>query len=102
IPEGTGTGLGKALKSSIHPLRADIPIYLAAEGPKNVALAGELCDGWLALFYSPQHDGFYREALNDGLSRPDARQTHESFEVAANVPLIVTDDVETAADMVRP
>src|SRR5664279_209479 len=60
------TGLGKPLKSSIHPLRSDIPIYLAAEGPKNIALGAELCDGWLALFYSPYHDDFYRDALAEG------------------------------------
>src|SRR5436305_6876761 len=96
------TGLGKPLKSSIHPLREDIPIYLAAEGPKNIALAGELCDGWLALFYSPHHDDFYRDALGEGLARPEARQSAEDFEVAATVPLIVTDDVEPAADMLRP
>ena len=53
-------GLGKPLKPSIHPLRADLPIYLAAEGPKNIALAGELCDGWLALFFSPSRDDWYR------------------------------------------
>jgi F420-dependent oxidoreductase-like protein len=102
IPEGTGTGLGKALKSSIHPLREDIPIYLAAEGPKNIALAGELCDGWLALFYSPYHDDFYREALGNGFATPGARRTQEEFEVAASVPLIITDDLEAAADAVRP
>src|SRR5688572_22441039 len=56
LPLPGGTGLGKPLKSSIHPLREDIPIFLAAEGPKNVALAAELCDGWLALFYSPRHE----------------------------------------------
>ena len=56
LPLADGTGLGKPLKSSIRPLREDIPIYLAAEGPKNIALAGELCDGWLALFYSPHHE----------------------------------------------
>src|SRR3984957_19776519 len=61
LPYPGGTGLGKPLKSSIHPLRADIPIYLAAEGPRNIALGGELCDGWLALFYSPYHDDYYRE-----------------------------------------
>jgi F420-dependent oxidoreductase-like protein len=102
LPIPDGTGLGKPLKSSIRPLREDIPVYLAAEGPKNIALAGELCDGWLALFYSPQHDSFYREALDQGLGREGARQTRETFEVAATVPLIVTDDVEAAADMVRP
>jgi F420-dependent oxidoreductase-like protein len=102
LPLPGGTGLGKPLKSSIHPLREDIPIYLAAEGPKNIALAGELCDGWLALFYSPHHDGFYRDALGEGLARPGARRSWEEFEVAATVPLIVTDDVEAAADMLRP
>lgn len=102
LPVKDGTGLGKPLKSSIHPLRADIPIYLAAEGPKNIALAGELCDGWLALFYSPHHDGFYREALDEGLQRPAAWRTPQEFEVAATVPLIVTDDVEQAADALRP
>lgn len=102
LPIAGGTGLGKALKSSVRPLRAEIPIFLAAEGPKNIALAGELCDGWLALFYSPHHDGFYREALGEGLRRPGARRTAAQFEVAATVPLIVTDDIESAADAVRP
>jgi F420-dependent oxidoreductase-like protein len=102
LPFREGTGLGKPLKSSIHPLRQDIAIYLAAEGPKNIALAGELCDGWLALFYSPHHDSFYRDALAEGLDRPQARSNWEEFEVAATVPLIVTDDVEGAAEVLRP
>jgi F420-dependent oxidoreductase-like protein len=102
LPLPDGTGLGKPLKSSIRPLRADVPIYLAAEGPKNIELAGELCDGWLALFLSPHHDGFYREALAAGLGKPGARHTAEDFEVAATVPLIVTDEVERAADALRP
>ena len=102
LPVPGGTGLGKPLKASIHPLRSDIPIYLAAEGPKNIALAGELCDGWLALFYSPHHDGFYRDALDDGLSRTGARRSQADFEVAASVPLIITEDVEAAADAMRP
>jgi len=93
LPLPDGTGLGKPLKSSIHPLRNDIPVYLAAEGPKNIALAGELCDGWLALFFSPHMDDFYKQAL--GSTKP-------GFEVAATVPLIVTDDVEQAADFLRP
>ena len=102
LPLPGGTGLGKPLKSSIHPLRSEIPIYLAAEGPKNIAMAAELCDGWLALFYSPYKDDFYREALDEGFARPGARRTADEFEVAATVPLIVTDDVEGAADAVRP
>jgi F420-dependent oxidoreductase-like protein len=102
LPYPGGTGLGKPLKSSIHPLRSQIPIYLAAEGPRNIAMAGELCDGWLALFYSPHHDGYYREALGEGLSRPGAHRPAEEFEVAAQVPFIVTDDVDAALDAVRP
>ena len=102
MPIPDGTGLGKALKSSIRPLRSEIPIYLAAEGPKNIALSAELCEGWLALFYSPFHDGFYRDALAEGFARPGARHAAEGFEVAATVPLIVTDDVEAAADALRP
>jgi F420-dependent oxidoreductase-like protein len=102
LPLEGGTGLAKPLKSSLRPLRSDIPIYLAAEGPKNIAMAGELCEGWLAMFFSPHHDDFYREALEEGLSRPGARCRREDFDVAATVPLIVTDDIEGAADAVRP
>jgi F420-dependent oxidoreductase-like protein len=102
LPLSGGTGLGKPLKSSIHPLRSDIPIYLAAEGPKNIALGAELCDGWLALFYSPYHDNFYRDALGEGFQRPGARHTPDEFEVAASVPMIVTDEIEPAADALRP
>jgi F420-dependent oxidoreductase-like protein len=102
LPLPDGTGLGKPLKSSIRPLREEIPLYLAAEGPKNIAMAAELCEGWLAIFYSPHHDDMYREALDEGFARPGARHSAEDFEVAATVPLIVTDDVEAAADALRP
>jgi F420-dependent oxidoreductase-like protein len=102
LPRPDGTGLGKPLKASIRPLREEIPIYLAAEGPKNIALAAELCDGWLAIFYSPHHDEMYREALSEGFAKDGARHTAEDFEVAATVPMIVTDDLESAADALRP
>jgi F420-dependent oxidoreductase-like protein len=102
LPYPGGTGFGKPLKSAIHPLRSEIPIYLGAEGPKNVALAAELCDGWLALFFSPANEGIYREALEDGFAREGARRGFDDFEVAATVPLIPLDDVEQAADMLRP
>jgi F420-dependent oxidoreductase-like protein len=102
LPLPGGTGLAKPLKSSVRPLREEIPIFLAAEGPKNVAMAAELCDGWLALFYSPHHDDFYRDSLSEGFGRPQARHTPEAFEVAANVPLIITDNIEAAADALRP
>src|SRR3954452_2656925 len=102
LPYPDGTGLGKPLKSMLHPLRETIPIFLGAEGPKNVALCAELCDGWLALFFSPRHAGFYRDALAEGFAREGARRSFDDFEVCATVPLIVHDDVEAAADMLRP
>jgi F420-dependent oxidoreductase-like protein len=102
LPLPGGTGLAKPLKSSIHPLREDIPIYLGAEGPKNVALAAELCDGWLALLISPEHQDMFKDALDEGFARPGARRTPDEFEVAASVPFIVSDDVDTAIDAMRP
>jgi F420-dependent oxidoreductase-like protein len=103
LPLPDGTGLGKALKSSIHPLREEIPIYLGAEGPKNVALCAELCDGWLAMLFSPKvYDDLYRPSLEEGFAREGARRSAADFEVAATVPLIVTDDIESAADTLRP
>jgi F420-dependent oxidoreductase-like protein len=107
LPLPEGTGLGKPLKSSIHPLREDIPIYLGAEGPKNIALCAELCDGWLAMLFSPSvYDELYRPSLEEGFARraggdPSGR-TADAFEVCATVPLIVTDDVEATADALRP
>jgi F420-dependent oxidoreductase-like protein len=97
-----GTGLGKAVKPITHPLRADLPIYLAAEGPKNVALTAEIADGWLAIYFSPRVDSFYRDALAEGFARTGARRTADTFEVAATVPVILHDDVEEAASLIRP
>jgi F420-dependent oxidoreductase-like protein len=102
LPLPDGTGLGKPLKASIHPLREDIPIYLGAEGPKNIALCAELCDGWLAMLFSPANEEMFKESLNEGFARPGARRTPEEFEVAATVPFIVTDDVDQAVDALRP
>jgi F420-dependent oxidoreductase-like protein len=102
LPYRGGTGLGKALKSTVHPLRTDVPIFLGAEGPKNVALAAEIADGWLPMFFSPKTDGFYRAALAEGFARPGARRTLETFEVPAFLPVVPDDDLEAAADRVRP
>ncbi|HWJ49734.1 MAG TPA: LLM class F420-dependent oxidoreductase, partial [Solirubrobacteraceae bacterium] len=103
LPRPDGTGLGKPLKSSIHPLREDIPIYLGAEGPKNIALCAELCDGWLAMLFSPTvYDELYKPSLEEGWAREGARRSAEDFEVCATIPLIVTDDIEAAADALRP
>jgi F420-dependent oxidoreductase-like protein len=102
IPVSGGTGLGKALRSTVHPLRTDIPILLAAEGPKNVALAAEIADGWIPLFYSPHDDQHYRASLAEGFARPGARRSADQFEVTCMVHVEVDDDVDAAADRVRP
>jgi F420-dependent oxidoreductase-like protein len=78
-------GLGKPLKAITHPLRADVPIYLGAEGPKNVALAAEIGQGWLPLYYTPFRQEVYAESL--AKARP-------GFEIAAMVPVNITDDIE--------
>lgn len=102
LPYDGGTGLGKALKATIHPRRSDIPIYLGAEGPKNVALAAEIADGWFPFWFSPRSDAFYREALAEGFARDGARRDFDDFEVACPVPVIVNPDPEQAADVIRP
>jgi F420-dependent oxidoreductase-like protein len=103
LPYPGGAGLGKALKPTVHPLREDIPIMLAAEGPKNVALAAEIADGWLPFWFSPKSDAFYREALAEGFARAGSRhQGLDTFEVVSMLPVIVADDVEACADLLRP
>lgn len=99
--EGT-TGLGKALKPITHPLRADIPIMLGAEGPKNVALAAEICDGWLPIFYSPRMAGMYNEWLDEGFARPGARRSREDFEICATAQVVITDDRAAAFAGIKP
>jgi F420-dependent oxidoreductase-like protein len=102
LPYPGGTGLGKPLKSTLHPVREEIPIYLAAEGPKNIALAAEICDGWLALFYSPHHEDLYKPQLQEGFDRDGARHSWDTFEVATPVSIVIDDDIERAADRLRP
>jgi F420-dependent oxidoreductase-like protein len=77
-------GLGKSLRPITHPLRADLPIYLGSEGPKNVALTAEIADGWLPLYYSPFRQDVYAESL--GELKP-------GFEIATTVSVHVTDDI---------
>ena len=102
MPYKGGTGLGKPLKSTIHPFRPNIPIFLGAEGPKNVALSAEICDGWLPLFFSPKEDGFYRQCLNEGFAKSGEANKADRFEIAATVTIVPGEDVEKCADMVRP
>ncbi|MGA9376692.1 MAG: LLM class F420-dependent oxidoreductase [Mycobacterium sp.] len=99
--EGT-SGLGKNLKPITHPLRADIPVMLGAEGPKNVALAAEICDGWLPIFYSPRIAGMYNEWLDEGFARPGARRTRETFEICATAQVVVTDDRPAVMELMKP
>ena len=87
-------GLGKPLKSIVHPLRADLPIWLGAEGPKNVAQTAEIADGWLPIFYSPKSAGMYQPWLDEGFARPGARRSREDFEIAATCHLQVVDSAE--------
>ncbi|MCH8815019.1 MAG: LLM class F420-dependent oxidoreductase [Chloroflexi bacterium] len=102
LPYEGGMNLGKALKSTLHPARPDIPIFLAAEGPKNVALSAEIADGWFPMFYGPKLNKFYRDALNEGFSRNGSSTKKDNFEVACMVPIIVADDPDMAANAIRP
>ncbi|BBY86524.1 LLM class F420-dependent oxidoreductase [Mycolicibacterium tokaiense] len=99
--EGT-SGLGKPLKPITHPLRADIPVMLGAEGPKNVALAAEICDGWLPIFYTPRMADTYNAWLDEGFARPGARRTRETFEICATAQVVVTDDRPAVFEMIKP
>lgn len=102
LPYDGGAGLGKPLRSTVHPLRPDIPIFLAAEGPKNVALSAEIADGWIPLWFSPKNNDFYSAALDEGFSRPGARRTRDEFEVSVPLFIVPNDDVDAAADQLRP
>ncbi len=99
IPIQGGTGLGKPLKLMIHPLRPRIPIYLAALGPKNVELCGEIADGWLPIFYAPTRESLFLGPLDAGLAR---RQAAEPFDIAPTVTVVLGDDVQLCRDMVKP
>ena len=98
-------GLGKPLKSIVHPLRSDLPIWLGAEGPKNVAQTAEIADGWLPIFYTPRSAEMYRGWLDEGFARPGARRTRDDFEIAATCHLQVVEDAEQrrqALDAMKP
>ncbi|MFK8047067.1 MAG: LLM class F420-dependent oxidoreductase [Halioglobus sp.] len=86
-PGEDGMGLGKPLKTMMHPFRKDIPIFLGAEGPKNIALSTEIADGWLPLFYNPYDESVYAESLVN--AKPD-------FEIAQMVTVNITDDIDAA------
>jgi F420-dependent oxidoreductase-like protein len=88
------TGLGIPLKLMLRPLRDEIPIYLAAIGPRNVALAAEIADGWLPLFVHPER---FADAFGESLAG-----AREGFEIAATVTVLVGDDVQALRDGLKP
>jgi F420-dependent oxidoreductase-like protein len=93
-------GPGKALKLTIGTVQDEIPVYLAAIGPRNTALAGEIADGWLPTFFSPEHVGEFRALLQEGADR--AGRTLDGFDIAPTVQLYVSDDRAAARDLIRP
>jgi F420-dependent oxidoreductase-like protein len=93
-------GPGKALKLMISPVQERIPIYLAAIGPKNTALAGEIADGWLPTFFSPEHVGMLRALLEEGAAR--SGRSLDGFDIAPTVTAYVSDDRELARNLMRP
>jgi F420-dependent oxidoreductase-like protein len=96
------TGLGKPLRLTVHPSH-DIPVYLAAIGPRNVALTAEIADGWLPFWYSPTRaDEVFRPALEEGLARSGDPEKAERFDIAPTVPAVVTDDPEQARWAIKP
>ena len=92
-------GPGKALKLTVHPVRETIPIYLASVGPKNLELTGEIADGWLAIFFSPDHAGTSLAQIAAG--REKVGKTMDGFDVVPTIPLVVGDDWRACADVVR-
>jgi len=93
-------GPGKALKLTIAPVQERIPIYLAAIGPKNTALAGEIADGWIPTLFSPEHVSELRPLLQEGADR--AGRSLDGFDIAPTVNVFVTDDRQAARDAMRP
>lgn len=102
IPVKGGTGLGKPLKLIVHPLRSRIPIYVAAIGPKNVALAAEIADGWLPVFFSPRRMSVFRKSLDEGFGRRSDGKTLAEFDIAPTVSVVVGDDLDACRMHIKP
>lgn len=101
--EGPGaTGLGKPLKSILHG-RADLPIYIGAEGPKNITLTAEIGDGWLSMLQSPRHfDAIYRPFLEAGFAAAGNGKGYDDFDVSVYLPVAMGDDIDACRDLMRP
>jgi F420-dependent oxidoreductase-like protein len=95
------TGLGKPLKLITRPLRPEVPVYLAAIGPRNVALAAEIADGWLPIFFSPERFAdVHAPSLDQGFAARGGRP--KAFDVAPLVPVVVADDAHLARELLKP
>ncbi len=106
IPCKGGSGLGKPLKLIVHPFRDRIPIYLAAVGPKNVALSAEIADGWLPIFFSPERVPVYREWLDEGFAKSaitsGSAKDLTNFDIAPTVHIVMGDDVSACRNQIKP
>jgi F420-dependent oxidoreductase-like protein len=93
-------GPGKALKLTIAPVQDRIPIFLAAIGPRNTALAAEIADGWLPFLFSPEHVGEVRSLLQEGAER--SGRSLDDFRIVPSVSMMISDDLAAARDLMRP
>src|ERR687885_924766 len=91
-------GPGKALKLMIAPVQERIPIYIAAIGPKNTQLTGEIADGWIPTFFAPDYVADSRELLEEGAGRAGDKRIDDSFDIAPTVNVCIADDLEKARD----
>jgi F420-dependent oxidoreductase-like protein len=94
-------GPGKPLKLTVHPVREQIPIYLAAVGPKNLELTGRIADGWLAIFFSPEHAAVSLDPLRAGRAQAVGSDSMAGFDVVPTVPVVFDDDLDAAAAPIR-
>ena len=95
-------GPGKALKLTITPVQERIPIFIAAIGPKNTQLTGEIADGVIPTLFSPEHVSVMRDELQQGVERAGAGKTLDDVEIAPQVQVYIGDDVDAARDLMRP
>ena len=100
LPLPNGTGLGKPLKLIIRPVQERIPIYLAAIGPKNTALAAEIADGWLPTLFAPEHFDEFRPALEEGAAR--GGRSLDDLDITPQTSMAIYDDIEHARNFMRP
>jgi F420-dependent oxidoreductase-like protein len=95
-------GPGKPLKLMIPPVQSKIPIYIAAIGPKNTALTGEIADGWIPTFFSPEYMHEAKKLLEEGAAKREGGKLPDDFDIAPTVQIAIDDDIERARDVMRP